>query len=374
MNSLEKNDSNVNRNKNVFPKEKSISKSIKNELKILSQKRFTSTNNFNIRAKYKKNPFLFKRNIFIDKTNVITRINSSENKTNFITSYNSKSKLFYRQNIVQSHININISRNITLNNSISNNNSSYFNTYRNNIKGKTNINFNKIKNQNMIKNKINNTSSYNYYFINTSNNGIIKNNSNVSLNANKFEISFRNKFIITKKNGLKNKILRDKIQKAILGINTIIPPLIKLNKKKSNFEKSYKNINLDLCNNNFTKPNISNNNQNKTFNNEPNLKFKYSEKCIKNIESKRKLEMCNKRGKKESISKKAIKEESLYSGLSLYTTKVEEEGMLEINEVKDLIIYYKLDKESEKNYLFAKNDYSNFIQNRMKKYLGFYLS
>ena len=373
MNSLEKNDSNVNRNKNVFQKEKSISKSIKNELKILSQKRFTSTNNFNIRAKYKKNPFLFKRNKFIDKTNVITRINSSENKTNFITSYNSKSKLFYLQNIVQSYININISRNITLNNSISNNNSSYSNTYRNKIKGKTNMNLNKIKNQNVIKNKINNTSSYNY-LINTSNNGIIKNNSNASLIANKFEISFRNKFIITEKNGLKNKILRDKIQKAILGINTIISPIIKLNKKKSNFEKSYKNINLVLCNNNFTKPNISNNNQNKTSNNEPNLKFKYNEKCIKNIGSKRKLEISNKRGKKESISKKAIKEESLYSGLSLYTTKVEEEGMLELNEVKDLIIYYKLDKESDKNYLFAKNDYSNFIQNRMKKYLGFYLS
>ena len=85
----------------------------------------------------------------------------------------------------------------------------------------------------------------------------------------------------------------------------------------------------------------------------------------------------NKIGLNESIINKAIKEEkeeNIYSGLSKYTTKVEEEGILELNEVQDLIIYYKLEKESGKDYLFKKNDYANFIQNKMKKYLGFFMS
>ena len=82
-----------------------------------------------------------------------------------------------------------------------------------------------------MKNKINNTSLYNYS-MNTSNNSITKNNSNVFLKSNKFEISSRNKFIIAGKKQLKNKILKEKIKNAILGINKIIPPVIKLNPKK----------------------------------------------------------------------------------------------------------------------------------------------
>ena len=87
--------------------------------------------------------------------------------------------------------------------------------------------------------------------------------------------------------------------------------------------------------------------------------------------------MSNEEEKKELIIKTIIKKEkekNIYSDLSQYTTKIEEEGMLEMNEVKDLIIYYKLDEESGKDYLLKKNDYTNFIRNKMKKYLDFYLS
>ena len=128
-----------------------------------------------------------------------------------------------------------------------------------------------------------------------------------------------------------------------------------------------------MSNNNPTEANISNNNQNKTNNDLINLKFKYNEKCIKDIETK-KNEMNNKKGVNETIIKENIKEEKINTGLSTYTTNIKEDGLLELNEVQDLIIYYKLDKESGKDYLFKENDYANFMENRMKKYLSFYIS
>ena len=83
--------------------------------------------------------------------------------------------------------------------------------------------------------------------------------------------------------------------------------------------------------------------------------------------------MNNKKGVNETIIKENIKEEKINTGLSTYTTKIEEDGLLELNQVQDLIIYYKLDKESGKDYLFKENDYANFMENRMKKYLSFYI-
>ena len=366
--------SKFSRNINGFFKEIPNTKSSQNDFKILFQKRFTSTNNINMRKDHKKNSFSFMRNKFINRTKVITRLNSFERKTKFISLNNSKSRLFYNPNTFQSNKDINTSKTRTLNNS--RNNFSYYVTYRNSFEKKP-IKYVKIKNHNMMKNELKNNCLYNY-LMNASNIGITKNISNVSLNANKFEMSLRNKFIIAGKDRLKNKLLNEKIKKAILGINKIIPPVIKLNAKKNNISKSYKNIKLNLSNNNLTKTNILKNNQNKTSNNKPNLKFKYKEKGIKNIESKRKTEMNNnKKGLDESIINKAIKEEkeeNIFSGISKYTTKVEEEGILELNEVQDLIIYYKLEKESGKDYLFNRNDYANFIQNKMKGYLGFFMS
>ena len=215
--------------------------------------------------------------------------------------------------------------------------------------------------------------SWYIYILIALNNSITKNNSNVFLKSNKFEISSRNKFIIAAKEQLKNKILKEKIKNAILGVNKIIPQVIKLNTKKNKFAKSYKNIKVDLRNNNPSKANISHNNQSGT-NDIINLKFKYNEKCIKDIETKKKTGMNNKKGLNETIIKEDTKEEKINPGLSTYTTKIEEDGLLELNQVQDLIIYYKLDKESGKNYLFKKNDYANFIENRIKKYLRFYVS
>ena len=53
--------------------------------------------------------------------------------------------------------------------------------------------------------------------------------------------------------------------------------------------------------------------------------------------------------------------------------KTEVEGELGLDEVQDIIIYYKLNKEINKDYLFKKNDYIEFLQNRKKRYLRFFI-
>ena len=47
--------------------------------------------------------------------------------------------------------------------------------------------------------------------------------------------------------------------------------------------------------------------------------------------------------------------------------------MLKIDEVRDIIIYYNLNNESYKDYLFEKFDYNFFIKKKMKKYFKFFM-
>ena len=59
--------------------------------------------------------------------------------------------------------------------------------------------------------------------------------------------------------------------------------------------------------------------------------------------------------------------------LSYCSSKVQEESELGYDEVKDIIIYYNLNNETLKNYLFRYNDYFDFINERKNKYLNFFL-
>ena len=64
------------------------------------------------------------------------------------------------------------------------------------------------------------------------------------------------------------------------------------------------------------------------------------------------------------IQKKSEKLESKNSSLdntikfSKSSSKIEDEGELGLDEVKHIIIYYKLNGETQKNYLFTKKDYN----------------
>ena len=86
--------------------------------------------------------------------------------------------------------------------------------------------------------------------------------------------------------------------------------------------------------------------------------------------------------KKIVINEEKIKEESNKNKessldetikFSKCSSKVEEEGELGLDEVKDIIVYYNLNNEiRSKNYLFKKNDYHDFIEKGKYKYLSYF--
>ena len=144
------------------------------------------------------------------------------------------------------------------------------------------------------------------------------------------------------------------------------------NKLKYN-NKTINNKNDININNNFqiTQYNEFNDYENKTF-------YKIIIKDEKNgnkikIEKKRELiESANKKNKKEKIKNN---NSSLNDTIkfSKSTTKIEDEGELGLDDVRDIIIYYNLSKELIKDYLFEKNDYINFLQKKGKKYLRIFV-
>ena len=165
---------------------------------------------------------------------------------------------------------------------------------------------------------------------------------------------------------------------------------------------------------NLTKRNIFSKNENKTTTNMINTKFSFNNKLINrnnindnneknetyvnnifkdekkghNIQIKRNNEkfkdfseknkiielndLFNKYAEKEKIknNKSSLKNNIADTVLS----KITDEGFLEMDEIQDIIIYFKLSKELYKDYLFEKNDYNLFIRKRMKKYMNFFIN
>jgi hypothetical protein len=224
--------------------------------------------------------------------------------------------------------------------------------------------------------------------------------------------------------------LNKKIKNAILGINKIMPPVIKINKNLNLLTKSNKNIRLNLNSKNLTKRNIFSKNENKTTTNMINTKFSFNNKLINrnnisklntklitnkyirindnneknetyvnnifkdekkghNIQIKRNNEKFKDFSEKNKIielndlfNKYAEKEKIKNNNSSLKNniitdtvlSKITDEGFLEMDEIQDIIIYFKLSKELYKDYLFEKNDYNLFIRKRMKKYMNFFIN
>ena len=51
-----------------------------------------------------------------------------------------------------------------------------------------------------------------------------------------------------------------------------------------------------------------------------------------------------------------------------------DEGMLSLDEVEDIISYYKLENVVEEKYLFFNNDYKNFMEKNKNNLLNFFVS
>ena len=137
-------------------------------------------------------------------------------------------------------------------------------------------------------------------------------------------------------------------------------------------KKKFNNLNINIINKKiFNKYHGKNN-----YNNYINLNINHN--ITSNInENKNKIEDIEKNDSK--LNK--IKEGKIKSNISSLdntikfsqsTTKVEDEGELGLDEVKDIIIYYNLNEETQKYYLFMKNDYIDFLQKEKNKYLNFF--
>ena len=255
--------------------------------------------------------------------------------------------------------------------------------------------------------------------MNSSINKNIKNHKKFDSNLNVFENSLRNKLFIAGKNRIKENELNKKIEKAVLRINKVLPPKITLNskqkikKEKLNLKNNINSKNYLSINKNNTFSIISNKKLNKNKNNSINNhskisinnnysiykinKFRDDKKqketnliiIFKDGKIKRNILIKKPNKKNENLNEKSIKISSniatpkkenyinIDSKLnksflkSNNTMMINDEGIFEREGVKDIIIYYNLNKESNKDYLFKKFDYDFFIKKMMKKYFNF---
>ena len=257
--------------------------------------------------------------------------------------------------------------------------------------------------------------------MNSSINKIIKNHKKFASNLNGFENSLTNKLFNIGKNRIKENELNKKIQKAVLRINKVLPTKIKLNnkqkikKEKLNLKKNINSKNYLSINTNNTfsithnkksnknKNNSINNHSKNSINNNYSIykinKFSQNKKqketnliiIFKDGKTKRNIliKKPNKKNKNLNENSKKLlsnittpkKENDINIDSKLSksflksnnTTMINDEGILELDEVKDVIIYYNLNKELNKDYLFEKFDYDFFIKKMKKKYFKFFI-
>jgi hypothetical protein len=183
-----------------------------------------------------------------------------------------------------------------------------------------------------------------------------------SRNSIKNAINNINNKSITMKNQSKNNI--QNLSQTTTQINCI------LNNKR--------NIsgNLKINNINNNKPDFTIKDK-KNFNK---YNFKKPEQIINNININKSRDEIEEKEMNEPIIEDNINEmtNNINSSLdntikfSINSSKVEDEGELGIDEVRDIIVYYKLDEEKNKNYLFENNDYIDFIKSGKNIYLKYF--
>ena len=435
------------RNLKALAKEKLFNKTIQKKLNLFIKDKY-STKNSSTTKLNKKNDLSRKGNNnitlnnsinnIINKIEIVSRNHSNEKKQKYITFEDNISNNHFLTSInsVNNLFSFNTKKNILKKRNQNNcfNDSFNFNSGINKMGRKKSFYDKRITNGNIMIAKINtinarkrypnltnnNFSSFNNS-INSSINETIKNHMNIISNSNNFEQSLRNKLLYAGKEQIKKRELNKKIQKAVLGINKVLPVnlklnnIIKINKNKVNlnntniikpnylsinknktfvdmFIKKSKKNNAYLINNN-SKISISNNRQIykiNTFNDNKKQNETFLKTIFKEEKNKQSVELKRyKRGSKNIVDKnKYIKLDENISeiknkicdsslnktiGFSNNTTKIEEEGMLEMNDVKDIIIYYNLSKELNKDYLFEKFDYNFFIKKKMNNYFRFFI-
>ena len=325
----------------------------------------------------------------LNKNNVpplIKSFNINNNKSiynRYISQRNYNNNTFNLSNGLSNSINNTIYNNNFKINPLKNKNIVHLSERNNTLDNKLIINAQKLihlksdNNNNSLKflndeNKINNVNKNNnknfkYNFFNS----IKLNQQNKNINNNKNNI--QKLFIHLKQRNLRD-ILYNKEKHLNYKYNDF-NNFKEFQKNTLKFKKIHNNIN------NINISNISNLNQNnnKTFDNKlflnnnfnnNNIKMNFDIKLINELISENNNININ-NNRNNSFSK------SSYIKINKTSSKKSEEGELGIDEVKDLIIYYdfkKLSKKNNENYLFNKNDYEQFINNKKEKYLNYFFN
>jgi hypothetical protein len=182
---------------------------------------------------------------------------------------------------------------------------------------------------------------------------------------------------------------RNSIKNAINNINN--KSITMKNQSKNNIQnlsQTTTQINCILNNKhnisgNLKINNINNNKPDFTIKDKKNFNkynFKKPEQIINNININKSRDEIEEKEMNEPIIEDNINEmtNNINSSLdntikfSINSSKVEDEGELGIDEVRDIIVYYKLDEEKNKNYLFENNDYIDFIKSGKNIYLKYF--
>ena len=402
-NNITINNNSLNNSKNYYQTNNNEQISNPKETIFQNYKSYMDKKNIKIEISLKK-PMNFSRNAhnslsfnsskslyYLSMNNKKKKNPSFQNNNNNLKDKNSnyKLKLLYK---IPNNRNLNLQNisNYICKRNKTNNNSLY--TFTNNS-----INENNKKTKNNSKNSTTNN-SINKTTVSKGNSGfpqLENNNKKISITINNQLNKFCN---LNKKNDINNNklyenyFLKRMIQKKDmkkannlkkLGNNSNISN--KTNKIYSDINNTNSNIQISKYVNNFLYKNKNNQLNVNNFNQESSkIRIYNSNYDIDDIE---KNNIYNNDNKKEYIqeTKNEIKKElgtfnnkdsSLDDTLkfSNCSSKVEEEGELGLDEVKDIIVYYNLNNEMLcKNYLFKKNDYNFFLEKWKYKYLNFFL-
>ena len=363
----------------IFKKPINISR---NDYNSFSNNSNQSFNYLSLGGKIKKNPSFQNNKIKLINYKIFWRVpnNNDLNLKNINNNiYNTKASCNNVYNITNNSINEN-NKKLKKNSSTNSTNQSINFTKNSFYKKKNSLN--KKENKDKIIDNVNNIKINNKYCniknkFNNRNN--IKNNNNIS-NQNSLNNKFYGDYIL-------NRMIQKKIEKKNKSINL---------KKFPSMANNQSLINNFNNNNNHTNANTNNNTQiNKYINNylernKPininikieniNNKIHNSNYDIDDIENNKifigdaqetKNKVFEKKNEKMKYTDSSLDETIKFSKCS---SKVEEEGELGLDEVKDIIIYYNLNNDiRSKNYMFKKNDYNDFIEKGKYKYLNFFM-
>ena len=237
----------------------------------------------------------------------------------------------------------------------------------------------KMKSDCLLKGKNNQNNNYTYnsikqFFIPNKKNNILNNNSKKNNIKKNNELKFfKGKQVKTKEKDMNH----NKSNKILKNDN---PKKTKSNNIKNNINNS-KNIFI------FNNPNSRNVYKNKPSQFYKNKQFSLQNNTLESDALKKKLtqggfskRQFSKKNDTKDVNKNTTEgcfinylEENKSNNEKNDVDSENDEGMLSLDEVEDIIVYYNLENTIEQKYLFFKNDYQNFMEKNKEKLWEYFI-